>query len=101
MKYLLNIGIPTEWDDEKNQNNIRKHGLSFETAEMVFADQYRVEFFDEMHSAEEERYITLGKVKEIILVVYTLRGERYRLISARPATKQERRMYYEYHEKRR
>ena len=102
MKYLLDDKILTEWDEEKNRRNSIKHGLNFETAELVFADRCRVEIFDEMHSVDEERYISFGKVgRTIIVVVHTLRGERNRLISARLATKQERQMYYEYYKKRR
>ena len=99
MKYLLEQNILTEWDDDKNEENIKKHGLDFKTAELVFSDEYRVELFDEQHSADEERYITIGMVNDILFVVYTLRDERYRLISARLATKKERQMYYGYYKK--
>ena len=83
-----------EWDDEKNRINKRKHGISFETAEKVFADVNRIEWLDEAHSDTEERYITLGMVDEILFVVYTEREDRTRLISARRADKSERRKYY-------
>ncbi len=86
--------IVFEWDDEKNRINKRKHHVSFETAEKVFADEYRVEWFDEKHSDEEDRYITLGMVNDIVHVVYTERGVAIRLISARRADKDERRRYY-------
>ena len=46
-----NIGETlVEWDDNKNQINIRKHGISFETAALVFADEERIEYFDKLHS---------------------------------------------------
>ena len=99
MKYLFKQNTLTEWDNDKNEENIKKHGLAFETAELVFSDEYRVELFDETHSADEERYITLGMVEDILFVVYTLRGERYRLISARVATTRERQIYYGYYKK--
>ena len=88
-----------EWDDEKEQINIRKHGLNFETAAKVFADDNRLEFYDEAHSDTEDRYITIGMIDNItfiVMVVYTERGEAVRLISARKATNQERRMYDDY-----
>ena len=90
--------IVFEWDDEKNRINKRKHHISFETAEKVFADDHRIEWFDEEHSAEEDRYITLGMVDNILHVVYTERGEAIRLITARRADKHERRKYYAHQE---
>lgn len=83
-----------EWDDHKNQINIQKHGISFETAAMVFADEERIEYYDEIHSLDEDRYVVLGCVHGILFVVYTMRGEAARLISARMANSTERRIYY-------
>ena len=83
-----------EWDDNKNQINIRKHGISFETAALVFADEERIEYFDKLHSLDEDRYIVLGCVQGVLYVVYTMRDEAARLISARLATPRERRIYY-------
>lgn len=83
-----------EWDDEKERVNIRKHGISFEAAQYVFLDEWRIEWYDEEHSAEEDRYKVLGKVGAVILVIFTERGKRTRIISARPATAEERRRYY-------
>lgn len=88
-----------EWDEEKEKKNIEKHGIDFETAARVFGDENRLEFYDETHSESEDRYITIGlidKVAYIVMVVYTEREEAIRLISARKATKQEGRMYYDY-----
>ena len=88
-----------EWDEEKEQINIKKHGIDFETAARVFGDENRLEFYDEVHSENEDRYITIGMIDEmayIVMVVYTEREEAIRLISARKATKQEGRMYYDY-----
>lgn len=87
-----------EWDENKEKINISKHGLDFSTAALVFRDQNRLEWFDELHSDYEDRYITIGEINGIavvLMVVYTERGEAIRLISARKATKQERRMYYD------
>ena len=83
-----------EWDDNKNEINYRKHGIKFETAALVFADPERIEYFDEAHSIEEDRYIVLGSVHNVLFVVYTMRGEVIRLISARVANAIERRIYY-------
>lgn len=88
-----------EWDDEKARANIKKHGIDFETAAKVFADENRLEIYDEKHSEDEDRYITIGMIDNVacvVMVVYTERGEAVRLISARKATSQERRMYYDY-----
>ena len=83
-----------EWDENKNQINIRKHGISFATAALVFADEERIEYYDRLHSLEEDRYVVLGCVQGILYVVYTMRGEAARLISARMATPKEREIYY-------
>ncbi|MCM1333478.1 MAG: BrnT family toxin [Bacteroides sp.] len=87
-----------EWDDEKNKENIRKHKLSFSTAKFVFNDENRVEIFDEGHSTDEERYLTIGLIEQVPIVatvIYTERGQKIRLISARKATAEERKMYYD------
>ena len=83
-----------EWDDNKNQINIRKHGISFETAALVFADEDRIEYYDKLHSQDEDRYVVLGCVQGILYVVYTMRDEAARIISARLATSKERGIYY-------
>ena len=82
-----------EWDEEKAAANWKKHGVRFETASHVFEDVNRLEYYDELHSNGEERFQVIGKVNEILFVVYTERRERIRLISARKATKTERRKY--------
>lgn len=87
-----------EWDNVKELGNIKKHGIDFATAALVFADENRVEIFDEGHSQFEDRYITIGMIGDVaylVTVVYTERKDVIRLISARKATKQERRMYYD------
>lgn len=87
-----------EWDDNKEQTNIKKHKLDFTTASYVFGDENRLEIFDENHSEYEDRYITIGIINQIpvvVMVVYTERDKRIRLISARKATPKERKLYYE------
>ena len=86
--------ILVEWDDNKNRINIQKHGISFETAALVFADEERIEYYDKLHSLDEDRYVVLGCVQGILYVVYTMRDEAARLISARMATPTERKIYY-------
>jgi uncharacterized DUF497 family protein len=87
-------GTLVEWDDNKNHFNIRKHGISFEAAALVFADEERIEYYDKLHSQEKDRYIVLGYVNGVLFVVYTMREDATRLISARLATPKERRIYY-------
>ena len=86
-----------EWDEEKNKRNLKIHGIDFEMAARVFADPHRLEKYDDSHSDDEDRYITIGEINGtayIVMVVYTERGEVTRIISARKATSQERRAYY-------
>jgi hypothetical protein len=88
--------ITFEWDDNKNQTNIKKHDIDFETAIRIFADENRIDLYDEEHSAYEERYLTIGIVDTVTVLVtvsYTERDEALRIISARRATREERRMY--------
>ena len=86
-----------EWDEEKEKINIHKHGIDFSTAALVFGDNDRIEKYDDIHSINEDRYITIGTVNGtaiVIMVVYTEREETIRIISARLATKREKEAYY-------
>ena len=83
-----------EWDSEKARINKRKHNVSFKTAASVFLDDNRIELRDEEHSDDEDRWQVIGKVDDILFVVYTDREDRTRIISARKADKGERRIYY-------
>ena len=87
-------GILFEWDEEKNEINMHKHGIRFELALRVFYDENRLEEYDEAHSESEDRYISLGYVNGVLVVVHTDRDEAIRIISARPADKKERMKYY-------
>ena len=89
------MDLQFEWDEEKDRVNQEKHGISFETASYVFQDEFYIEMYDFEHSVEEDRYIAIGKVGDLLFVVFTERGERIRLISARAATERERRLYYD------
>ena len=84
-----------EWDERKNSINKEKHKISFETAAHVFEDPCYIEMYDFEHSNAEERYIAIGKVGDVIFVVFTEKMDAIRLISARLATSAERRLYYD------
>ena len=89
----------TEWNENKTSSNIKKHeGLSFEEAAEVFDDPFALEKYDDKNSTiDETRYIVIGRIKRqiVTLVVYTPRNEKKRIISARYATTNERKAYYE------
>jgi uncharacterized protein len=89
-----------EWDIEKAENNIIKHGVSFEESKSVFYDNNGYMFLDEIHSVTEERYILIGysQNNRLLFVSYTERNDTIRIISARKATKNER-LYYEKNDK--
>ena len=84
-----------EWDEDKNKINKIKHKISFETAAHVFDDPEYIEMYDFEHSLDEDRYIAIGKIGDILFVVFTERKDAIRLISARLATEAERRLYYD------
>lgn len=86
-----------EWDEDKARANVVKHGVSFEEAATVFDDLFNVIFRDDVHSDEEERFFLLGLAStgRILTVCYTEREGKTRLITARPATRNERRHYEE------
>lgn len=88
------MALSFEWNKEKERLNLKKHGIAFETAAKVFLDEKRIEVYDEAHSIDEDRYITIGLVEDILFVVYTERHPKIRLISARLATARERKLYY-------
>jgi len=85
-----------EYDPVKEKSNWQEHKIRFETASLVFLDPMRIERRDDSESniTGEERWQTLGKVNKVIFVVYTERGEKTRIISARTADKAEKRSYY-------
>ena len=86
-----------EWNEDKNRENIRKHGVSFEEAQTVFLDEHATRFFDPDHSQDEDRFIMLGmSFKPRILVVchcFRKNETTIRIISARKAVNQEARSY--------
>ena len=86
-----------EWDHEKAESNLAKHGVTFFEAMSVFRDKLSIRIVDTEHSDEELRYALVGMSSRLrlLVVVYTLRPSRIRIISARRATKNERRNYEE------
>lgn len=91
------MGLTFEWDDEKAEENVRKHGVSFSEAKTVFGDPLSVTIPDPNHSVGESRYVDIGRSVEgrVLVVVYTERGSNIRIISCRIATRWERKTYEE------
>jgi len=89
-----------EWDKKKEKINIQKHGVTFEQASYVFADKFALNRFDNEHSEDEERWVLLGKSlnETLLLIIHTFRNddkiEFVRIISARKATKKEKKTYH-------
>ena len=84
-----------EWDEAKAAENYAKHGVSFETAIEVFRDSFAIERLDDRQDYGEERFILIGTTEEaVITVVYTERNGRFRIISARRATRHEQDGYF-------
>ena len=86
-----------EWDENKNQSNRQKHDISFEEASEIFRDPM-YEIVDTRQDYGEVRYIGIGRNNQMVVltVVFTERESRIRIISARQANKNERKLYYEY-----
>ncbi|HEV2613869.1 MAG TPA: BrnT family toxin [Gammaproteobacteria bacterium] len=83
-----------EWNDSKNQSNLIKHGIDFDYAIYVFLDENRVVTIDDRKDYGEIRYKVIGKIDvDIITLIYTIRDEFYRIISARGARKDEKQDY--------
>lgn len=84
-----------EWDEAKARRNYSKHGVTFEHAKKAFADPFMVEVADEREDYGEERFLLIGMAEgEMLSVIYTERQERFRLITARRATKHEQDHYF-------
>jgi hypothetical protein len=86
-----------EWDPVKSRTNARKHGVTFEEAQSVFYDDFAVQFFDDDHSSDEDRFLLLGMSSsaKLLVVCHCEResGDVLRLISARKATQRESAFY--------
>lgn len=89
------MALTFEWDEAKADSNRKKHQVTFEEAKTVFNDPMAITIADPNHSIEEDRYIDVGlsSLSQLLVVVYTERGENIRLISCRKATRPEQRAY--------
>ncbi len=88
-----------EWDPRKDLANQRKHEVGFREATTVYGDPIATTFPDAEHSADEQRFLTIGAsaMGRLLVVAHTEGNETIRIISARPATPSERRFYEEEH----
>lgn len=90
-----------EWDPEKEAANRKKHKVSFTEACFIFSDSHMLTLFDDEHSDDEDRWVTMGQTPEgiLLVVIHTYRrddsGEYVRIVSARKATKNESKQYFE------
>ena len=89
------MDLDFEWDEEKALKNLHDHGISFDEAKTVFGDTNSLTICDKKHSTNEDRWIDIGfsSSGRLLIVVYTERGTRTRLISSRVATARERKQY--------
>ena len=84
-----------EWDSIKNQRNIEKHGIDFTDAVRIF-ERPTLKVVDNRRNYGEKRIVAMGTVEDVILyVVYTVRDDIWRIISARRANRRERKKYFE------
>jgi uncharacterized DUF497 family protein len=90
--------VAFEWDPHKALANFRKHGVHFSEALSVFNDEYGVTVVDDESDPEEQRFVTVGMGLKgrVLVVVYSYRGAAIRIVSARTATRSERRQYEEH-----
>ena len=86
-----------EWDENKAKANLSKHRVSFNEAKTVFDYLLYIDFYDPDYSDDEDRYIIIGESQQrrLLIVSYTEREDKIRLISAREVTKREREDYEE------
>jgi len=86
-----------EWDPVKAAANVKKHKISFDLAKSVFYDEYAVQFFDDEHSLDEDRFLMLGMSSDarLLLMCHCEKegGAVIRIISARKATERETQYY--------
>ena len=86
-----------DWDLRKAASNLADHKVSFEQARGVFRDAFGIEFIDDREDYGEDRFVIIGMTDgRLLTVVFTPRGDRVRIISARKAEPHERRIYHEH-----
>ncbi len=86
-----------EWNLRKARSNLAKHGVRFDEASTIFGDPLSLTIADPEHSQKEKRYVTMGRAfnGKLLVVVHTDRGDNIRIISARAASRRERKFYEE------
>ena len=91
------MSMEFEWDENKAEANLSKHGVSFDEAKTVFDDPLYIDFYDPDHSDDEDRYIIIGESQQrrVLIVSYTEHDHKTRLINAREVTPREREDYEE------
>jgi uncharacterized DUF497 family protein len=91
------MALDFEWDPAKAERNLKEHGVSFDEATTVFRDTLSITIADPDHSDSETRFVDIGisHRRKLLVVSYTERNDKIRIISARPATRAERRNYEE------
>ncbi len=83
------MSVTFEWDEEKAESNLEKHGVSLEEAATAFADTLSVTIPDPAHSEGEIRFLLIGVTTRQRMVAHTERGDNIRIINARPAQRKE------------
>jgi len=91
------MALSFEWDEGKAESNLKAHGVSFREATTVFADPLSITISDPDHSSAEMRFLDIGLsyLRRLLVVSYTERGDKIRIISARLATRNEQKQYEE------
>ncbi len=86
-----------EWDPDKAKKNMKVHGVFFDEASTSFKDALSLTIYDPLHSEDEDRMVLIGNSfkNRVLVIVHTERGDKIRIISARKATKKERKQYEE------
>lgn len=94
---VLTESYKFDWVKGNREKNLKKHDVTDSECEEAFFDENKIQFKDVLHSGKEERFILLGKTKEsrLLFVVYTLRDNKIRVVSARDVNKKERKLYEE------
>ncbi len=89
------MALTFEWDTNKAKTNFGKHGISFEEAATLFADENSITIDDPVHSLNEKRSITIGLTfkRKLLVAVHTERNSKIRIISARSASRKEKKQY--------
>lgn len=92
---VIRKSVEFEWDEGNSMKNEKKHGIANQEAEKVFLDADKIVYKDTFHSVKEERFIILGRTNRhrLLYVVFTYRGKKIRVISARIINKKEVHLY--------